>query len=126
MENEDVTLIAKGNLFGSGAEGLEKENVVITNSEDWNTLMAQMDAVNKVSERFAETEIDFAEYTVIAVFDEVKSSGGHHIELEIIQNSEALVVYIKYLAPRGIATTMMTQPFYIVKLPKQDSSVLFK
>ncbi len=126
MENEDYTLIGKGNLYGSGAEGLEKENSVITNTEDWNALMTQMDAVNKVSENFTERKIDFSESTIIAVFDELKSSGGHHIELDIASNSDATVIHIKYHAPEGNATMVMTQPFYIVKIAKQDLPIVFK
>ena len=126
MENEDYTPIAKGNLYGSGTEGLEKQNLVITNTADWKALMTQMDAVNKVSDQFSETKIDFSEFTIIALIDELKTSGGHHIELNIAANSDALVVQIKYHAPDGNATMVMTQPFYIVKIAKQDVPIVFE
>lgn len=88
--------------------------------------MTQMDAVNKVSESFSETKIDFSESTITTVFDELKPSGGHHIDLDIVPNSEAMVIHIKYLAPEGHATMVMTQPFYILKMPKQDLPIAFK
>lgn len=126
MEHVVYSLIAKGNLYGSGAEGLEKQNLVISNTEDWIALMTQMDAINKVSESFSETTIDFSEFTVIAVFDEVRTSGGHQLELDIAPNSNAVVVDVKHKAPDGNSTMVMTQPFYIVKMPKQNLPIVFE
>ncbi|WP_299112389.1 hypothetical protein [uncultured Winogradskyella sp.] len=126
MAKEDIVLIGKGNLFGSGAEGIEKQNLIVTGSDQWNGLLKKMNSVNNVSDSFSETKVDFSKYTLIAIFDDVKGTGGHSIELDINTNSENIEVNIDHKGPEGIATTVMTQPFYIVKIPKSDLPILFK
>ncbi|WP_299121915.1 protease complex subunit PrcB family protein [uncultured Winogradskyella sp.] len=125
MGEQDIVLISKGNLYGSGEEGIEKQNSVITNDSDWQDLMARMNSVNKISGGFSESEIDFSKYRVVAVFDEVKSTGGHSIELDIASNSENIEVNISHKSPEGMATTVMTQPYYIVKIVKNDLPISF-
>ena len=125
METIESNLIAKGDLYGSGAEGIDAQNLVITNQNDWDTLKAQMNSVNKVSDGFIETTIDFSENTIIAVFDEVKGSGGHHLELEITFNSENTLVNITHVDPEGNATSVMTQPYHIIKITKLKLPIKF-
>ena len=120
------TVISKGNLYGSGEEGIEAENFVISSQEDWVSLIGKMNSVNNVSDKFLETKIDFSEFTIIAVFDSVKSNGGHSIDLDISQSTQNTIVKINKTAPSGMATTVMTQPYCIVKIPKPDLSVVFK
>tara|TARA_R110000751_G_scaffold90009_1_gene176896 strand:- start:192 stop:656 length:465 start_codon:yes stop_codon:yes gene_type:complete len=126
MKHSEFTLIAKGNLYGAGEEGVAKQNTVIENQSDWEKLMAQMNKVNNVSESFTETKIDFSEYTIIAVFNDVKGSGGNSIELDISTTSENTLVVVTYISPTGNATSVMTQPYYITKIPKTDLSVVFQ
>ncbi len=125
-ELNDTNLIAKGNLYGSGEEGIEAQNLVITNQKDWDELIAQMDSVNKVSTGFSETTIDFSKHSIIAVFDEVKTSGGHSLELNITTNSENTLVDVNHISPKGNATSVMTQPYYIIKIYKNDLPTVFK
>ena len=122
----EATLIAKDNLYGNGAEGINKQNLVITNKSIWNNLIAQMNAVNNVSNSFSETEIDFSKYVVIAVFDEIKSNGGYSLALTITDNSENIMVNVTTIAPQGFATTVITQPFHIVKILKSDLPIIFE
>ena len=37
----ESVLIAKGNLYGSGEEGIEAQNLVVSNQEDWDEVMKQ-------------------------------------------------------------------------------------
>ncbi|EPR70094.1 hypothetical protein ADIWIN_3957 [Winogradskyella psychrotolerans RS-3] len=127
MKNSELILIAKGNLHGAGEEGIAKQNTVIDNQSDWEHLMTQMNTTNKVSESFTETKIDFSKYAIIAVFNDVKGNGGSSIDLEVSTSSENnTVVTVTYVAPTGYATSVMTQPFYIAKIPKTDLSVVFQ
>jgi len=126
MTNVESTLIAKDNLFGNGDEGIVEQNMVITDQSTWNDLITQMNSVNNVSDNFSETDIDFSEYKVIAVFDEIKGNGGHSLELSINSNSENIIVSITDLGPEGNAITVMTQPFHIVKIPTSDLPVIFE
>jgi len=126
MVNAESVLIAKGNLYGSGEEGLTKQNRVIDNQNDWKDLIAQMNTVNNVSDHFSETEIDFSKYTIIAVFNDVKGSGGHSIDLDIASTSKNTLVTVNYSAPKGNATSVMTQPYFITKILKTNLPIVFK
>lgn len=125
MEISKFKVIAKGNLYGSGAEGIDAQNLIITNQKDWDKLMNQMNSVNQVSDGFSEITFNFSEDTIIAVFDDVKGSGGHRLELSHASNSENTIVYIKHIAPKGMATSVMTQPYYIISIPKSDLPIKF-
>jgi len=122
----ETTLIAKDNLYGNGDEGITKENLVITDEASWNDLISKMDAVNNVSDSFAETDIDFDEFQIIAVFEDLKGSGGYEIELDIGSNSDNIVVTVNEIVPTGNVTTVITQPFHIVKIPVNNLSVIFQ
>ncbi len=121
----DEMLIAKGNLYGAGAEGIIKQNLIIANANDWKTLIQKLDQLNKVSDGFSETEIDFEKYNVLAVFDEVKSTGGHSIDLKISKNTEHTIVNVSFNSPQDMATTVMTQPYIIVKIDKSELPIKF-
>ncbi|MEN8886347.1 MAG: hypothetical protein ABF246_08145 [Winogradskyella sp.] len=124
-ETIQSTLIAKGNLYGSGAEGINAQNIVVSNQNDWDALITKMNSVNTVTSSFSEVEIDFANFAVVAVFGEVKGSGGYSLDLNLTKNSENIVVAIKQNAPVGLSTSVMTQPFYIVKVRKSDVPIIF-
>lgn len=126
METTEFKVIAKGHLYGSGEEGFSKQNLIVTNQNDWNTLITQIDTVNKVSMGFTDTKIDFSKELVVAIFDEVKASGGHRIELEITQNSTHTLVEVAHIAPKGMAASVITQPYYIIKMTKNNLPILFK
>lgn len=126
MTKEDIVLIGKGNLYGAGSEGIRKQNLVISTLEAWKDLLNKMNAVNKVSESFLETDIDFSKYTVIAVFNEVKNTGGHSIELNFQKTSDKILVVVVHKSPKDMATTVMTQPYYIVKILKSDLPIVFE
>lgn len=85
-----------------------------------------MNSVNNVSEIFSETDINFSEYTIIAVFDEIKGNGGHGMELNIISNSENIIAIVTDLVPEEFATTVMTQPFYIAKIQNSNLPIIFE
>ncbi|TMM29654.1 hypothetical protein FDT66_11110 [Polaribacter aestuariivivens] len=124
--NIESTLIAKGNLFGNGNEGIIEQNLEITNQNTWNSLISQMNSVNNISDNFSEINIDFSQYKVIAIFDKIRGNGGHSLELKIISNSENIIVNITNVVPEGNATTVITQPFHIVKISNSDLPIIFK
>jgi len=126
MINIESTLIAKDNLYGNGDEGVVQQNLVISDQSTWTALIDQMNSVNNVSDNFAEIDINFSEYMIIAVFDEIKGNGGHSLALNIRSNSEHIIVNITDLVPEGNATTVITQPFHIVKILKSDLPILFE
>tara|TARA_B110000967_G_C18887643_1_gene565073 strand:- start:675 stop:1103 length:429 start_codon:yes stop_codon:yes gene_type:complete len=126
MVKIESTLIAKDTLFGNGDEGIIKQNLEITNQTTWDNLISQMNSVNNVSDNFSEIDIDFSQYKIIAIFDEIRGSGGYSLELNIMSNSEIIIVNIALVEPEGNATAVVTQPFHIVKISNSDLPIIFE
>lgn len=73
--------------------------------------------------------VDFSEYMVAGVFAGQKPSGGYEVEItgiEVVNNS--LNIYYKETVPSAgqVVTTVMTQPFHIIKIKKSDAEINFK
>jgi len=67
----------------------------------------------------------FLKNSFIAVFDDVKGSGGYSLERDISSTSENTLVSDSHLAPKGKGTAVMTHPFHRVKITKNDLPVIF-
>ncbi|CAD7799752.1 hypothetical protein CHRY9390_03287 [Chryseobacterium aquaeductus] len=118
-----IQQIGKGNLMGNY---LPQQNMVITTSAQWNALLNNVDATNNTSGSFTETNIDFNQFMVIAVFDEVYPNGGHSIDIITIDDTpQSIVVDLEKLLT-GNATSVVTQPYHIVKIPKSTKPVVFQ
>ena len=82
--------------------------------------------------RMPELEIpalDFEKETVIALFLGEKTSGGHSITVQQIENiSDKVIITYKIDSPKKgeMVTTVMTQPYCIIKMPKTLKEVVFK
>lgn len=122
----ETTLIGKGNLYGGSSQGVDEQNLVINNQAEWNTLITLLDAVNNTSDSFTETDIDFTAFTVIVAIDQVRGNGGHELDIAINANPENIMVTVTDLIPQGNATTVITQPYHIVKIPKTTLPVVFQ
>ncbi|MCH2229365.1 MAG: protease complex subunit PrcB family protein [Crocinitomicaceae bacterium] len=119
-------VVANGILSGAGEEGIEESNVVIQSQEAWDRLLFKMDAVNTESNFFVKKAVDLTESTVIACFDQVQSSGGYSLKIADVQEGENQIqVAIKKTSPNGIATSVMTQPYYIIIIPKTSKEIIF-
>ncbi|MCW3159716.1 protease complex subunit PrcB family protein [Chryseobacterium oryctis] len=115
-------LIGKGNLMGNY---LAQQNTVITNSAQWTNLLNQLDSSNNISDSFTETNINFNLFMVVVVIDEVYPNGGHSIDIMTVdENSQNIEVDVEKLL-QGNVTTVVTQPYHIVKIPKLLKPVLF-
>lgn len=122
----ETTLISKGELYGNGQENITKQNLAISNSADWNELMEKMNSVNNVTQNFTETSLDFSRYLILAVFDEIKMNGGHSIDItNVTESKNDITVKIENLLS-GNLTTVITQPFHIVKIPRIEKTIIFK
>ncbi|MFT6815045.1 MAG: hypothetical protein ACJAZ3_000943 [Sphingobacteriales bacterium] len=122
----ETKTIAQSELYGNGNEGIVKQNLVISNDEDWANIMAQMDSVNDVSSSFSETDVDFTKYQIVASFDEVKSSGGHSLVLDIEEKTSTIEITVTHVMGDGITTSVMNQPFNLIKVSKDSREVVFK
>jgi len=125
LQSDPITFqeIGKGALYGNSAEGISQSNMIITNAIDWQNLMIKMNSVNNVTDNFTETDIDFDNFMVIAIFLEVKGNGWEVKINKIMENETKIIVSTQ---ETEYANTVMTQPFHIVKMWKSDKSILFE
>ncbi|MDN6311176.1 MAG: protease complex subunit PrcB family protein [Psychroflexus sp.] len=120
-----MTLIQQSELLGNGKEGIKGSYQVITDADDWTALKDKMNSVN--AQGFKMDPVDFSTEIVIALFSDLQGSGGHSIEInDIIQKKDKIIVQVKKTSPSGRATSMMTQPYYIVKLPQTKKEIKFE
>lgn len=120
------SLIGKGNLRGSGFENIPQQNTIILNNVEWDQLKAQMDSFNVVSTNFSETNIDFNNYLIIAVFDQIYGNNGHSIDItNIVEYENNIVVTVENLQT-GNSQSTITQPYHIVKIPKTTKPIVFE
>ena len=82
----NFTEIGKGALFGNGQEGISQSNLTISNTTEWQNLISQMNSVNNTTNNFTETDINFNEFIVFAIFLEVKGQGWEIETENVIEN----------------------------------------
>ncbi|WP_315054981.1 hypothetical protein [Chryseobacterium indoltheticum] len=126
LENKNqinFQLIGKGNLMGNYAA---QQNTVITNTTQWNNFLNQIDSPNNhPSAGFTETNIDFNQFMVIVVIDAVYPNGEHSVDImTVAENTQNIEVDVEKLL-QGNVTTVVTQPYHIVKIPKILKPVIF-
>ena len=127
IESIAFDLIGKGNLGGAGEEGIYESNVVVQTKTEWDNLVSKMDAVNLESKHFQIQNIDFNSSTVLACFDKVQGTGGHSIKVyDVVEGKNELLVYTKKSSPTEMATSVMTQPYYIIAINKTTKKIVFK
>lgn len=116
-------LIGKGNLTGNYTA---QQNTVITNTTQWNNFLVQIDGQNNhPSTDFTETNIDFNQFMVIVVIDAVYPNGGHSVDIMTVEeNPQNIEIDVEKLL-QGNVTTVVTQPYHIVKIPKILKPVIF-
>lgn len=126
LKTVDFTLIGQGELSGNGAENISQSNLTINDLNTWNELMIKMNSINDVTDNFKETELDFNQYQIIAIFDQIYGNGGHSIDVtNIFEKKNNLIVKIENLK-NGDDTQVVTQPFHIIKIIKTEKQIIFE
>lgn len=110
-----IEVLKEGGYGGRETAG----NVVITSRQELVNLYSELKWDNVPT-------VDFTKNNVVALFMGQQSSGGHSIsisDLSIEGNTAIVTVKKKY--PEGIATSALTEPYYIAVITKTDK-VVFK
>lgn len=126
-EEEGFTSLTKGNLFGNGAEGFKKENIVISSKDQWKSFLSKMDTTNKVSKTF-ENAIDFSKEMVLVCMDKVRNSGGFSVEIiTVVKEEGTFLIKVKTIGPKpmDMVTSAIMQPYHIVKIKKTNKKIKF-
>lgn len=119
--------ICEGNLYGAGEEGLEAQTIIIQSQQELETLLDKMSSINPTSCSDILMTIDFSEYDLIFLLDQVRGSAGYAIEVSNISELNDLVtIQYEQISPQGMAATVMTQPFCFEQVLKLNSEVQFE
>ncbi|HET8810581.1 MAG TPA: protease complex subunit PrcB family protein [Flavobacteriaceae bacterium] len=125
--DHNLMLISMGSLHGAGKEGIPAQRTVIASKAEWEALKAKMNSVNSVSADFKNDTIDFSEEVVIAIFEPVKTTGGHSVSVyETLETNEEFRIRVKTTAPEGMATSVVTQPYYLAKMKNPSKPIIFE
>ena len=130
LKKEEIVFstISKGTLFGNGIEGILEEKFTIKNEKQWQVFLNKINSVNNVSSSFSEININFSNHNIICVFDTIRNTGGYAIEIEriFIKKKNLNIVYNKKEpGPMEMVTTIITQPYHIVKIEKRGEDHKF-
>ena len=130
LKKEEIVFstISKGTLFGNGIEGILEEKFTITNEKQWQVFLNKINSVNNVSSSFSEININFSNHNIICVFDTIRNTGGYAIEIErvFVEKKNLNIVYNKKEpGPMEMVTTIITQPYHIVKIEKRGEDHKF-
>jgi len=127
-ENDVASIPINSQLIGKGyisSHSMPQQNIAITNTTQWNNFLTDLDSSYNVSGSFTETNIDFNQYMLIVAFDQVYNNGGHSIDIIAIdESSQSINVDIEKLL-QGNTTSVITQPYHIVKIPKILKPVVY-
>lgn len=107
----------------TGTEGVPQQNIVIADEAVWETIKESM---STRLHHFTETEINFDEFIVLAVFDQIYPYEGNSIDITgVVEHQSNIIVTVDRLLP-GSALTMIQQPYHIVKIPISNKPVVFE
>ena len=126
-EEGGFTSLSKGNLFGNGAEGFKKVNIVISSKKEWKFFLSKFDTTNKVSSTF-ENAMDFSKEMIVICLDNVRNSGGFSVEIiEVIKEASTTLIKVKFKSPKPLdmVTSVIIQPYHIVKINKTNKKIKF-
>ena len=64
---------------------------------------------------------------IIVCIDKLRESGGYEISIvDILEDEEKMVIIIEHVSPSEMATSVLTQPFHVVKITKSEKKIIFK
>jgi len=102
-----------------------EKNIVITDFVTYEKLFADIYQYREPKPTLP--PLDFKNDMLLALFMGMKNSGGYGISIDsIVSNDKELHVFVKKTNPKGRATSVMTQPFYLAKIKKTDKKIIFK
>jgi hypothetical protein len=115
-------LIGKGIINSN--ENIPQQNTVINTQAEFNVILNKLDSY--LLDTFTETNVDFNNYTVLAVFDTIKPDCGYYITVSnVMENTDNVTVEIvKGYTVCALLTE--AQPFHIVKIPKTTKPIMFQ
>ena len=120
MDQLKITVLAGGSFCGIEKAG----DIIITSGEDWENLWEKVQ--NGTYPKKQLPEVDFSRETVLAVFMGTRSTGGYSIEIIRVYKKNDVIKAVAQTsspAPGDLVTTVITQPFHIVKINTSEKTI---
>ncbi len=130
--NEEPTFTPKnipfttlGKSFMTSDQTIPQQNIVITNQAQWTNLLNQITPLTW--QPLTTTNVDFTTDIVIAVLDNNdRPHSGFSITINsIIENENQIVVDFSTMGSQN-GYSVFTQPYHIVKIPRQSKPFIFQ
>jgi len=119
-----VTFTEIGTGFTDLNDNIE-QNLLITTETDWNTLLNYFpDGV--VDGYINETNIDFNNYSIIAIISENQPNTGYSVNITSIEENDNLIIVYSEIQNAGSGFAVITQPFQIVKISTTNKEIVFE
>jgi hypothetical protein len=115
-----ITSLSCGSFCGIEYAG----DIIITSGEDWANLWEKVHLGIYPKKQLP--QVDFSRETVLAVFMGTRSTGGYSIEITRAHKKNGVinaVVETSSPAPGDLVTTVITQPFHIVKINTAEKDI---
>ncbi len=120
-QSTQIELLTKGSHGGYETE----KYLVIKNQKELQTIYTKINMMRRPG--IPVPKIDFENEMVIALFMGQKNYGGHSISIKNIkENNNKTEIIVEETKPKGMATTVICQPFYFYKINRIDKEVIFK
>ena len=123
--NIEFTLIGWDALL-NGYENIPQQNIVIYDEPTWQDLIDLIDSTQpfyNVSDGFSTTDIDFENFQLIVVIDEVRLTISEITITSVVENQDNIVVTYGFSSS---PLQVESKPFHIVQIPKSDKPVVFE
>ena len=120
-ENDVYEVVYKSQIGGKK----EKANQIITNYEDFNALIAELNIGEEEYEKLL--SIDLEKHDLLVSFLGEKTTGGYDIDVEKVKfSTNSSEVSLKEIVPEKTAmvTSVITTPYIFVTLPKNKTIVI--
>lgn len=121
----DFEPIGSGILYGAGEEGLLAGAYLVNSVDELSEILSKMNSQNSGDYlNLTPDDSYFKEHSIVCLFDQVRGSGGHTFEIKkLTRHNDLLKISALSAKPEGMATTVMTQPFQIIEIPKFEGRI---
>ncbi|MDR1370478.1 MAG: protease complex subunit PrcB family protein [Dysgonamonadaceae bacterium] len=118
--------ISKGRSNDIGIIEFRNKMMVITTQQEWEELKSQLRKHRINDDNIAVAQPDFSIEQIVVVFGEIYDNGGWTIDItDVKEYADSIVVFVQNLN-KGNSTSVVTQPYHLVKIPVSDKKVTFQ
>lgn len=121
----EFEVIKEGVLHGAGEEGISQGAISALNDENYKEVRNKINSINQeIADELVSDIHFFDEKMLVFIFDKVRRTGGYSLEVEqATLKNDTLIITARSQSPGDPATSIMTQPFQVIKMDKVDNVV---